>query len=82
MIKIEQIKVLDGHKIFFHFSDNFEKVIDFTPFIGNDKFTSMLKDEQYFAQVKVYENGRGIYWANSYDVCPDYLRNYEYSYPK
>jgi hypothetical protein len=76
VVKIEQIKVLEGHKIFFHFSDNAEKIIDFTPFIGSDKLTSMLKDERYFANVKLYENGRGIFWDNSYDVCPDFLRKY------
>jgi len=76
MTKIEKLKVLENFKIYFLFSDKSEKIIDFKLFIGNDKFTKPLSIPEYFSQVKIYENGRGIYWPNGYDFCPDYLREY------
>ena len=77
MVKIDKLSVLDNYKIQLVFSDHTEKTIDFKPFIGNDRFTSQLSSMDYFRKVNVYENGRGIYWPNEYDFCPDFLRNYD-----
>jgi hypothetical protein len=79
MIKIEKLKILDNLKIHFFFSDNIEKIIDFKQYIGTDPLTSPLSDSDYFAKVRIYENGRGIYWPNGYDFCPDFLRYYQES---
>ena len=77
MIRITDLEVLSGKKIRFHFSDHQEKIIDFTPFIGEDALSSPLSDDDYFQQVTVYEDGRGIYWPNEYDFCPDFLYQYQ-----
>lgn len=77
MISITKLKVLDNTKIHFNFSDGTEKTIDFKPFIGEDKLTKPLSDPAYFQMVELYENGRGIYWPNDYDFCPDFLRKYQ-----
>lgn len=77
MIKIEKIEVLNDKHIFFHFSDDTEKIIDFTSFIGEDELTKPLADQDYFKKVNLYEDGRGIYWPNEYDFCPDFLRQYQ-----
>jgi hypothetical protein len=76
MIKIIKIKVIDPHRIKFLINDHTEKEIDFSTYIGNDKLTGKLKDPDYFKQVKIYENGRGIYWPNGYDFCPDFLKHH------
>lgn len=76
MIWITEFKILDEQKIHLSFSDDTEKTIDLSPFIKEDKLSSPLSDPTYFKQVKLYENGRGIYWPNGYDYCPDFLRNY------
>jgi len=68
------IKVLDDYRIKFEFNDGTVKVIDFNSFIGNDPLTKPLTDLDYFKKVKIYDRGRGIYWDNGYDFCPDYLR--------
>lgn len=73
MTRIKTFKVLDFRRIFFKFSDQTEKTVDFTPFIKGDKLSSPLSDPAYFEKVELYENGRGIYWPNGYDFCPDYL---------
>ena len=77
MISITRFEVLDNKKIHFNFSDGTEKTIDFKPFIGEDKLTKPLSDSAYFQKVELYENGRGIYWPNDYDFCPDFLHQYQ-----
>ncbi|WP_373515862.1 DUF2442 domain-containing protein [Persicitalea sp.] len=74
---ILDIKVLDDYEIKFEFNDGVCKIIDFKPFIKNDSLTKPLADMDYFEKVKLYDRGRGIYWDNGYDFCPDYLRELE-----
>ncbi len=77
MISIIRLEVLDNKKTHFNFSDGTEKIIDFTPFIGEDKLSKPSSDPAYFQKVALYENGRGIYWPNDYDFCPDFLHQYQ-----
>jgi len=74
MVKITQLHALANHHLRLVFDDGVEKIIDMKPFIGEDSLTKPLADPAFFRQVKIYENGRGIYWPNDYDVCPDNLR--------
>jgi hypothetical protein len=74
MVKITHIEVRESFHLHLVFDDGVEKTIDGTQFIGDDPFTKALADPAYFRQVQVYENGRGIYWPNTYDICPDNLR--------
>ena len=74
MVKITQIYVLKKYRLHLVFDDGVEKIIDFKHFIGEDPLTKQLSDQNFFRQVKIYDNGRGIYWTNGYDVCPDNLR--------
>ncbi len=74
MVKITQLHVLPHHHLRLVFDDGVEKIIDMTPFMREDSLTKPLSDPDFFSQVKIYENGRGIYWPNDYDVCPDNLR--------
>lgn len=77
MINIKSFRIVNDRKIHFNFSDGTEKVIDFNPFIGEDKLSKPLSDPAYFQKVELYENGRGIYWPNDYDFCPDFLHQYQ-----
>ncbi|MCA1762987.1 MAG: DUF2442 domain-containing protein [Cryomorphaceae bacterium] len=77
MISISDFTILNDKRIHFLFSDQSEKTIDFSSFIGNDDLTKPLSDDAFFRKVKLYENGRGIYWPNDYDFCPDFLRKYQ-----
>ena len=74
MVKIIQLQVLEPYRLRLVFDDGIEKIIDGMQFIGDDPFTKPLSDPEYFRQVKIYDNGRGIYWPNEYDICPDNLR--------
>jgi len=77
MISITNYSLEGDNKIHFNFSDGTEKTIDFEPFIGEDKLSQPLSDPSYFQQVSLYENGRGIFWPNQFDFCPDFLRNHK-----
>ena len=74
MVKIIHLEVKEPFQLHFVFDDGVEKTIDGTQLIGEDPFTNVLADPTYFQKVQIYENGRGIYWPNEYDICPDNLR--------
>jgi len=74
MVKITHIDIRDKYRLHIVFDDGVEKIIDGRQFIGDDPLTQPLSDPTYFGQVKIYENGRGLYWPNDYDICPDNLR--------
>ncbi len=76
LTSIIELEHLGNYHIKITFSDGLEKTIDFSHFIKEDPLTSKLKDLKYFSQVKLYARGRGIYWPNGYDFCPDFLRMY------
>lgn len=76
MVEILNFQILDDHLIRFDFNDGTSKTVNFKPFIGEDSLTKPLADPDYFRQAKLYDRGRGIYWPNEYDVCPDFLRDY------
>ncbi len=76
MIKITKIEVLDNYLLHLFFDDNTDKVVDVKKFIINGTISENLLDNNYFKQVLICDNGRGIYWPNGYDLCPDTLRYY------
>lgn len=77
MISITNYSLKGDRKIHFNLSDGTEKTIDFDSFLGDDDLSKPLSDYAYFQKVALYENGRGIFWSNEYDFCPDFLRQYE-----
>lgn len=77
LIKIEELKIVGHKNILFSFSDGTEKTIDMSPFINEDPLSGPLSDPAYFRKVELYENGRGIFWPNGFDFCPDFLFQYQ-----
>ena len=76
MIKITHIEPHSDFTMSISFSDGLRKDIDFKPFIGRDVLSSALSDYSFFSKARVYDNGRGIYWPNDFDFCPDFLHSY------
>jgi len=76
LVRIEHIEPHPDFSIDITFSDGIKKHVLFKPFIGNDQLSRPLNDYTYFSKVSVYENGRGIYWPNDFDFCPDYLHDF------
>ena len=76
MIHIVEIQPLPDAQMLLRFDDGTDKLVDVRPVIGTDVLTAPLADPSYFKRVALYPNGRGIFWPNDYDMCPDYLRHY------
>ncbi|MBU0486950.1 MAG: DUF2442 domain-containing protein [Bacteroidetes bacterium] len=68
------VKALSNCLIEVSFDDGCTKVVDLKPFLDKP-IAEPLKKPEYFAQVKIDSFG-GIYWPNTYDICPDFLRYY------
>lgn len=74
MVKITSANIVKDFVVRFVFSDGIHKEVDFMPFIAKGDFTKPLLEKEFFKQMRVYENGRGVFWPNGYDFCPDNLR--------
>jgi predicted nucleic acid-binding protein len=53
------------------FNDGVSKIIDMKTHISKGSIAADLQNLDIFMQAKLYEYGRGIYWPNEYDLCPD-----------
>lgn len=71
-VAVTALKTLDDFLIELTFDDGCTKVVDLKPYLDKP-ITEPLKKPDYFAQVKI-DNFGGIYWPNTYDICPDFLR--------
>jgi len=74
MIRIAEVQPLPNARLQLLFSDGTDKMVGVRTFIGADALTRPLADPAFFRQVALYPNGRGVFWPNDYDMCPDYLR--------
>ncbi len=69
--RVVDVKVIPPYTIDVTFDDESHNVIDMAEELWGEAFEP-LKDEAYFAQVKVDDIG-GIYWPNGADVSPEFL---------
>lgn len=74
MNEIKEFEILPNYQIWMKFQDEFEKVVDFKPFLGKG-FTAELLNTDKFKEVFVEEGG-GLAWPNGYDFCPNYLHDF------
>ena len=81
MKRITHIDAHNDYSISLTFNDGIEKDIDFKQFIGSDPISAPLGEIAYFLQVQIYPNGRGIFWPNEFDFCPDYLHDLQIKQP-
>ena len=72
--KIITVKVSPGKILYLKFEDGLEGEFCFTDYFKCDKELSReLRDENYFAQVKVNQDFGCIEWPNGYDPSPAVL---------
>ncbi len=76
MVAITKLEILPQAHLRLTFDDGTVKTIAVRPCIRDTPLTAPLADPAYFAQAALYPNGRGVYWPNDYDMCPDLLRHY------
>ncbi|HKL34133.1 MAG TPA: DUF2442 domain-containing protein [Tangfeifania sp.] len=75
MNEIVEIKVLKNFNVWMKFNDGEEKIVCLRGLIGKG-FTNELLDYSKFKKMFI-EPGGGIAWENGFDICPNFLKEYE-----
>lgn len=70
---IIKAEVLDHINIKITFDDGTQKIVDFSPFIG-EGMSSKLNDPDFFKKARTRDGY--LYWENSIDFCPEFLYRY------
>jgi hypothetical protein len=74
MIKITKVEALPHQHVRLTFDDGAVKIIDIGALVKGSMFEADFRKPEFFRAVKKYAYGRGIYWPNEFDLCPDSLR--------
>ncbi len=69
-LHIEEVKYLDGHRVWLKFSDGTEGQVDLGSELDGPIFEP-LKDPEFFQQVTL--EGHTLTWPNGADFAPEYL---------
>jgi hypothetical protein len=67
------VEVLGAHRLRLSFADGTRGVVDLSYLLGRGPVFEPLRDEEYFAQVRVDPEGGTIVWPNGADVAPETL---------
>jgi hypothetical protein len=74
MLRVTDVKPLDGHRLRVSFNDGVVREIDCT-FLLRGTLGEPLRDLAYFRQVRVDEDLRTIVWPNGLDPAPELLHD-------
>ena len=72
MVKISNIKVLQGYRLELAFDDGVCGVVDLSDLVGKGVF-AFWRDRHAFEQVRIGSFGE-LVWGDQIDLCPDSLR--------
>jgi hypothetical protein len=74
MLKLVEIKALDGYRLWLRYADGAHGEIDVSDLVGRGVFEAW-NDSKFFRSVRIDESGAPV-WGNDLDLCPDalYLR--------
>jgi hypothetical protein len=75
MNEIVEIKILDDFNVWLKFNDGEEKIVCLHSLIGKG-FTKELLNYNKFKKVFI-EPGGGLAWENGFDICPNFLKEYD-----
>ena len=73
MKRIASAEALPEHVVRLEYSSGESVQVDFTSLIKQGGVFAVLKDEDFFRQVTVDEDGRYIEWPGGLDFCADAL---------
>ena len=76
MIRITKVEPLPEMYVRITFDDGIVKIVDVGAMVKGSVFQETFENVGFFKAVKRFDNGRGIYWPNDFDLCPDTLRYY------
>ncbi len=72
ILHVTEAKYLDGHKVEVSFNDGRRGIADLSNTLRGSVFQP-LKDEAFFAQLKLDKELDTISWPNGADIAPEYL---------
>lgn len=70
-IKLQSVRALDNYRLWIRFTNDEEKIFDFTPLLDSPAF-SPLKDKSLFDKVYV-EFGCPVWNNGEIDISPEYV---------
>ena len=70
---IVDVHVLDDYRLHLRFEDNVEGVVDVSRLVEFSGVFAPLREQDYFAQVRVNPDTGTIAWPNDADLDPDVL---------
>jgi Protein of unknown function (DUF2442). len=73
MIRVTEVKPLDGFSLQLRFNDGAERVVDLAGELWGPVFEPLKADPDLFRQVRVDEEMGTIVWPNGADMDPDVL---------
>jgi hypothetical protein len=73
MVRISDVKVLEGFKVNLTFTNGSQKVVDLERFLWGPVFEPIRENRELFCAVRVDEEAGTIVWPNGADIDPDVL---------
>lgn len=73
LTRIIAARYLGGHSIWLRFSDGLEGTVNLSRDLVGEVFEP-LRDEAFFAQVKLHPELHTLVWPNGADFAPEFLR--------
>lgn len=72
MLRVTSVQPLDGYRLRVAFNDGIERDVD-CAFLLRGTLGELLRDPEYFRQVRVDEEARTVVWPNGLDPAPELL---------
>jgi len=72
---IVEVRYVEGYRLFLRFADGPAGEVDLEPLLHFNGVFAPLRDQDYFARVRVGPDSGTIVWPNGADLCPDVLRH-------
>ncbi len=76
MVSIIEIHALREQKLQLKFNDGSTAQVDLGPMLSDTPLTRPLRDFGFFEQVRIYDDGDGVFWPNDFDLGADMLHDY------
>lgn len=71
MVRPEEVRALEGYRLWLRYADGVEGEVDLSHLVGRGVFKAW-QDRAFFEAVRIDEAG-AIAWGEGIDLCPDAL---------
>lgn len=71
MVRPQEVQAQDDYRLWLHFDDGSEGVVDLSHLVGRGVFV-LWEDPASFQKVRIEESG-AVAWSDQVELCPDAL---------